>query len=445
MADGLVPRRNPLTPFTPDAVDALGGPERLRQRRLDALERFTSLPLPTAALEEWRYGRVDQLDLDRYRPWRPDDASRRSPLPGWLEGLLVALSPAALVVVHDGGDPDVRRVDAGVDVVDADEADGLPAVLRPDAFTVLNEAMSTPVTLRIRAGSRPSGPVVVVHWCDADGTATFPRTHIEVGDGAEAAIVEVAVSGDVAALTVPVTEIEVGDGAVTRYLHLQCLGRRVWQIGTQASRVGRDADFTSNVIALGGDYARLRTDSAMSGPGSTTRLLAAYFASGVGTVDFRTTQDHRAPRTTSELLFKGAVANQARAVYTGLIRVEKGARGTNAFQTNRNLVLHEGAHADSVPNLEIEDNDVRCSHASAVGPIADDQRFYLESRGVPPRAAARLITLGFLDEVLARMPFGPVVAHVRLDLLGLLESAEATEAAAGATIGSPTGPEGAGA
>ena len=110
--------------------------------------------------------------------------------------------------------------------------------------------------------------------------------------------------------------------------------------------------------------------------------------------DFRTVQHHRAPKTRSDLLYKGAVANSARSVYSGLIRVEKGARGTNAMQTNRNLVLHEGAHADSVPNLEIEDNDVRCSHASAVGPIAEDQRFYLESRGVPPDVADRLIALG---------------------------------------------------
>ena len=118
----------------------------------------------------------------------------------------------------------------------------------------------------------------------------------------------------------------------------------------------------------------------------------------------RQLQDHDAPRTTSDLLFKGAVEDQAQSVYSGLIRVRKGARGTNAFQTNRNLVLSDGAHADSVPNLEIEENDVRCSHASAVGPIDEDQRYYLESRGVPPAVADRLIVLGFFDEILDRTP-----------------------------------------
>jgi Fe-S cluster assembly protein SufD len=188
------------------------------------------------------------------------------------------------------------------------------------------------------------------------------------------------------------------------YMHLQMLGTQAWQIGLQASRVAADATFVSAAVALGGDYARLRTDSSLVGPGASSRLLALYFGAGSQMHDFRTTQDHRAPKTTSELLYKGAVANTARSVYSGLIRVEKGARGTNAFQTNRNLVLGEGAHADSVPNLEIEDNDVRCSHASAVGPVSDDERFYLESRGVPPEVTERLITLGFLGEVIEQLP-----------------------------------------
>jgi Fe-S cluster assembly protein SufD len=198
-------------------------------------------------------------------------------------------------------------------------------------------------------------------------------------------------------------------------------------VGLQASRVGRDATLTSAAVALGGRYARLRTDSALVGAGGTSRLLAVYFGTGTQMHDFRTVQGHRAPHTTSDLLYKGVVANQSRSVYTGLIRVEKGARGTNAFQTNRNLVLHEGAHADSVPNLEIEDNDVHCSHASTVGPIAEEQRFYLESRGVPPEVADRLIALGFLDEVLEQGPIPAVRDIVRTELVAKLAEAEEAE------------------
>jgi Fe-S cluster assembly protein SufD len=126
-------------------------------------------------------------------------------------------------------------------------------------------------------------------------------------------------------------------------------------------------------------------------------------------LDFRTFQDHAAPDTTSNLLFKSAVGGSSRSVYTGLIKVRKDARGTNAFQTNRNVKLSEHAWAESVPNLEIENNDVRCSHASTVGPVDEDQRFYLESRGVPTPVAERLIVAGFFAEVLEQFPVPAVV------------------------------------
>jgi Fe-S cluster assembly protein SufD len=130
-------------------------------------------------------------------------------------------------------------------------------------------------------------------------------------------------------------------------------------------------------------------------------------------LDFRTLQDHAAPRTRSDLLFKGAVEDEARSVYSGLVRLRREAQKANAFQTNRNLVLTEGASAESIPNLEIEANDVRCSHASTVGPIDDDQRYYLETRGVPPATAERLIVLGFFEDVFARLPVPALATPLR--------------------------------
>ena len=272
-----------------------------------------------------------------------------------------------------------------------------------DSFAAANRASAPdPVVLRVRPGATAE-PIVVVHRVERDEVALFPRVTIEAGEDCEVTILEVVI-GSGRSLVVPVTEVDVARAARVKYMHLQMLGTDTWQIGLQASRVAADATFVSAAVALGGDYARMRTDSALVGPGASSRLLALYFGAGHQMHDFRTTQDHRAPKTTSELLYKGAVANTARSVYSGLIRVEKGARGTNAFQTNRNLVLSEGAHADSVPNLEIEDNDVRCSHASAVGPVSEDERFYLESRGVPPQVTDRLITLGFLGEVIEQLP-----------------------------------------
>jgi Fe-S cluster assembly protein SufD len=142
-------------------------------------------------------------------------------------------------------------------------------------------------------------------------------------------------------------------------------------------------------------------------------MLSAYFGEQRQMHDIRTLQDHVAPDTTSNLLFKGAVEGRAQSVYTGLIHIGKHASGVNAFQTNRNVKLSDGAWAHSDPNLEIENNDVRCSHASTVGPVDEDQAFYLESRGISPAVAERLIVMGFFDEVLERLPVSGAVGLLR--------------------------------
>jgi Fe-S cluster assembly protein SufD len=208
----------------------------------------------------------------------------------------------------------------------------------------------------------------------------------------------------------------------------------VWQLGLQSSRVDRDASLISASISFGGHYARVRTDSAVVGRGASSKLLAASFAYGRQMHDFRTVQAHQAPKTTSELLFKSVVANQSQSVYSGMIRVDKGAAGSVARQTNRNLVLGEGAHADSVPNLEIEEHDVSCTHASAVGPIDEEQRFYLESRGVPTEVAERLIVLGFLDEVLVSIPVPALVPWLRHELRDHLATAETLAVQSGESL-----------
>ena len=166
-------------------------------------------------------------------------------------------------------------------------------------------------------------------------------------------------------------------------------------------------------VALGGDYARVRTDARLAGQGGTTKQVALYYADGTQMHDFRTLQDHVAPKTYSDLLFKGAVQDTAKSVYTGLIRIREEAKGSVAYQTNRNLTLSEGAWAESVPNLDIKTNDVKCSHASTVGPIDEEQRFYLESRGIQPDIAERLVVLGFFDEVLSQLPTGGLAAELR--------------------------------
>jgi Fe-S cluster assembly protein SufD len=192
-------------------------------------------------------------------------------------------------------------------------------------------------------------------------------------------------------------------------------------LGHQRAIGERDSTMLLSTVALGGDYARMRTDARAVGAGASTRQIALYYADGDQMHDFRTLQDHIAPKTHSDLLFKGAVQNRARSVYTGLIRIRHDAKGSAAFQTNRNLTLSHGAWAESVPNLEIETNDVKCSHASTVGPIDDEQRFYLESRGIPPEVAERLVVLGFFDEVLDQLPVGPLATELRQQVSAKLQ------------------------
>jgi Fe-S cluster assembly protein SufD len=211
-------------------------------------------------------------------------------------------------------------------------------------------------------------------------------------------------AGGGAGLLVPATGIVVAQAARAGYVSFQQLDRAAWSIGTLDLEARQEANVTAGLAGFGGDYARLRTDCRLTGRGASGTLLAAYFGDGDQTLDYRTFQEHAAPDTTSNLLFKGTVADRSRSVYTGLIRVAKNARGTNAFQTNRNIKLSEDAWAESVPNLQIENNDVHCSHASAVGPIDEEQRFYLESRGVPTMVAERLIVAGFFAEVFDAFP-----------------------------------------
>ena len=280
-----------------------------------------------------------------------------------------------------------------------------------DVFGLMNDAFcSAPLLLEIPRGARLAEPVAIVNVLSAASLAVFPRLSVVVGDGAEAQVVNVLVSGEVEVFAAPVAELDVGPSARLQYLNLQELGPRATGIDQTAATVASQGHLAIGLAAVGGSYARCRVDCTLSGRGATGDMSAMYFGDRDQVLDFRTFQNHSAPDTNSNLLFVGAVEDRARSIYSGLIRVGAEARGTDAQQTNRILKLSEDVWADSVPNLEIENNDVRCAHASSVGPIDEDHRFYLESRGVPPDVAERLIVEGFFEEVRGRLPVQAVAA-----------------------------------
>jgi len=280
-----------------------------------------------------------------------------------------------------------------------------------DVFGLMNDAFcGAPLLLEIPRGVRLTEPVAIVNVLRAASLAVFPRLVVVVGDGAEAQVVNVLVSGEEEGFAAPVAELDVGPAARLQYLNLQELGPQATGIDQTAATVASQGHLAIGLAAVGGSYSRCRVDCTLSGRGATGDMSAMYFGDRDQVLDFRTFQNHSAPDTNSNLLFVGAVEDRARSIYSGLIRVGAEARGTDAQQTNRILKLSEEVWADSVPNLEIENNDVRCAHASSVGPIDEDHRFYLESRGVPPDVAERLIVEGFFGEVRGRLPVQSVAA-----------------------------------
>jgi len=361
---------------------------------------------------------VGELDLDAYElvGEPPTDGEPATP----------DFPHAAAAVVVDGHvvrtDVDQTWADAGVVLAPAASLDdgarflGSAATEPTDLFAELNDAFSAdPLVLHVPDGVVLDQPVAVVTRAGSEGGASFPRLVVDLGRDAEATVYELQGS-ESRSLVAPVVELGVGPDSRLRYVSVQMHGPEAWQIASLVARVDDRADLLMAHGAFGGDYARLRTDCRLAGRGANGSLLAAYFGERDQMLDLRTFQDHAAPDTTSELLFKGAVADRSQSVYTGLIRVRPDGRGTDAHQTNRIIKLSEDAWAESVPNLEIENNDVRCAHASAVGPVDEDQRFYLESRGVPPQPAERLVVSGFFEEVLRRVPVPAAAAELRAEL-----------------------------
>jgi Fe-S cluster assembly protein SufD len=429
-----------LEHFTPDAARGLPGPEWLAARRAAAVDRLAAVDWPTDAEEIWRYSRIGELDLSRFRPVPADQMGEPGdePAPGGGPIAAEAGARSGLVVLRNGrvvhhaldAELEAKGVEVcGIATCDADE---LAAVVgtcsdaSPDAFTTLHDAfLAGGAYVKVPRGVAIEKPVVVLHWSEGDGLASFPHTLVVAEAGAEVTVFDrygsADTSGGVGHLVDAVVELVIGDNAHVRYLSVQEQGAHTWQVALQRAHLGRDASLKSSVVALGGSYARLRSESLLAGSGAESDLTAVYFGDGHQMLDFRTLQDHDAPNTRSDLLFKGAVEDTAQSVYSGLIRIRPDAQKSVAFQTNRNLVLTEGADARSVPNLEIEADDVKCSHASTVGPVDDDQLYYLATRGIPPDEAERLIVLGFFDDVFDRLPVPSLVAPLRRSVVEKIE------------------------
>lgn len=374
----------------PDATAWMAGLRR------EAFEEFQALPVPSPETEEWRYTDLSDLGLD----FVPNGQASSGP------GL---------------SELDAGLASRGVVFTDLDSA----AATHPDLverhlhrlvptartkFTALHAAFRTGGTfLHVPADVAVELPLQAVTRLGADGSAVFPHTLIVVGAGAEVTFIDRFTSPDLShAFSDAITEIHVGPGAHVGYVSIQEWGAGVTHLGVVRAEVGRDAEIRALAIGFGADLSRVESEVVLAEPGGFSEQLGVFFADGRQHFDHRSIQEHAAPNCTSDLLYKGALRDESRAVYSGWVHVRPGAQRTDAMQTSRNIVLSERAKADAIPNLEIEANDVKCGHAASVGPVDEEAIFYLQSRGIPRDEAERLIVTGFFQEVLDRVRIGEV-------------------------------------
>jgi Fe-S cluster assembly protein SufD len=316
--------------------------------------------------------------------------------PGWeftdISGLdLEAYAPA--VVARDGGTGELWAFDdselpAGVSV----EVDG-------DATTVT-----------VGRGVVVEQPISLSAVQSQSGTLVNQRTRIVLEEGAQAEVWEqfLSASEDLDGIFNITTELVVGDAARLRYVCGQALSEQSWVFGGQRATVGRDASLDWVALGLGSRSGHVLMETRLAGQGADARVTGAYATHGRQHIDFDTTQEHAAPNTTSDLAFRGVLQDRSSAVWKGNIIVDPGAQKTDAFQESRNLLLSKRAHADAIPGLEIQANDVRCTHAAAVAQVDPEQLFYLRSHGLPLDSARRLVIEGFLSALVERFEQGPV-------------------------------------
>jgi len=362
--------------------------------RLPAFEEFERLPLPTSADESWKYvdleGDFTKLDLAT----TPGEELPPDPF-------TASLSSSARAVIVDGHV--VRH--AGEFLSGVLDIKGLVPT-GTDKFSAAHRAFATGgATVKIPAGGAPKAPIVIEVQARADAAVSFPHISIDLGPDAEAEVVVVYRSPDEVEATVnPQVEAELGDGSRLRMLTVQELGSATTVVVHERVRLGRDATFRMGEVGLGGGLARLDLGIELDGQGANAEFAGLFFGHRSQVLDYRMTITHRGRNTTSKVLLKGAVEDQAQSIFSGLVRIEKNAVRSSAFETNRNLVLSPDAKAHSVPNLEILCDDVICGHGSSVGPLEEEHLYYLQSRGLRVDRAERLLVRGFFREVIDKLP-----------------------------------------
>jgi len=407
-------------------------PAWLRAARRAAIARVAERGLPSARDEDWKYTAIAPIEATRFDltgeapvarstagaldPFLFGDASRHRLV--FVQGRYSASLSAA------DGRSDGSRVGSLADALSADGKSLSPELLNGDAETgdawpALNLAFwQDGALVEIPAGVVVDRPIHLLFLTAGGdpGSMTHPRSLVVLGRGSQATVIETyaAISGGTY-LTNPVTRLIVGEGATLIHQRIELESGQAFHVGRTEAQQGRDSRLNSTAVFFGGRIARQDVRVRLEAEGAESALQGLYVLGGRQHVDINTVVDHAKPHGTSRQLYKGVLDGRARGVFSGRVIVRPGAQKTDAYQSNKNLLLSEGVEADSKPQLEIFADDVKCSHGAADGQLAADALFYLRSRGLGEAEARALLTYGFASEVLGRIPLEPVRA--RLDAL----------------------------
>ncbi|MFN2119990.1 MAG: Fe-S cluster assembly protein SufD [Anaerolineales bacterium] len=405
--------------FTRADVPSAAGPFAAYRDR--AWEAYTRQALPSVAEEAWRRTDLRSLPASSFQLAPRVDGRLAEPPPSLLQPLAADQHGGQLIITPGAAKVDLAPAleQQGVIFTDLrtgqaqhpevfDRILGQTVNVEEGKFAAMAGALAdSGVLLYVPRNTRLEQPLHSVLWGPGGGRAYMSHILVFLDDGAAATYVHESASPTESSdsLHAGIVEIKLGSGAQLRFVELQSWGQHMWNFTHERVRVERDANLDWIFGAIGSKLTKNFSELDLAGEGSTGRMSGFYFTDGIQHLDHDTQQNHLAPHTTSDLLFKGALKGHSRSVWQGMIYVAKGAEKTDGYQANRNLILDEGARADSIPGLEILADDVRCTHGATVGRLEEEPLFYLESRGIPPADATRLAVRGFFDPIMQRIPF----------------------------------------
>ncbi|MEM9445775.1 MAG: Fe-S cluster assembly protein SufD [Verrucomicrobiota bacterium] len=398
------------------------------ERRKAAWEKFQDLPMPSAKDIDWRFASVRSLRLDAFQRFEATEDS----ISKVIDKSRLGIESAGQLVFANDKLQDFSSItssfkEQGVIWTSLSEAVteygdlvekyfmSQPIDLGSEKFASLHDAYCQAGSfLYVPKGVEVELPFLAFHWLSGENASVFPHTLIVAESMSKVTLVDFYQSlGDDPGLACSLSDLYVGEGAQVKYVANQNWSEKVQSFQINATECAKDSAARSLYINVGGKFSRIENQSRLMGSGARSEMLAVTASHDKQEFDQRTLQNHCAPHTWSDLLYKNALSNKSRCIFSGLIMVQEEAAHTDAYQTNRNLLLNPQAEADSMPGLEILNDDVKCSHGSTTGQVDEEELFYMLARGIDEKKAKELIVQGFLDEVTTRLELDQVEDWIR--------------------------------